>query len=103
MKLGNMYASKIENEKYYEKIVYDTDITGRSVFKIITSNQYEPLMDRNDTKANSTMLKLWNGQEAYKCDGKLEGYSSIFNILKSENKSKIANKGWFYDLISSSH
>lgn len=38
MKLGNMYASKIQDEKYYEKLVYDTDITGRSVLKIITSN-----------------------------------------------------------------
>ena len=59
MKLGNMYASKIQEEKYYEKLVFDTDITGRSVLKIITSNSLDSLMDENDAKSNSSLLKLW--------------------------------------------
>lgn len=90
MKLGNMYAAKIQDEKYYEKLIFDTDITGRSVMHIITSNSLEPLMDENDAKAGSTMLKLWNGKEAHKCDGGFLDFSSIIHIVVSKSKRFIS-------------
>ena len=64
-----MYTQKIQDEKYYEKLVFDTDITGRTVLEIITSNYLGQLMDEKNSKAISSMSKLWNGKEAYKCDG----------------------------------
>lgn len=100
MKLGNMYASKIQEEKYYEKLVFDTDITGRSVLKIITSNSLDSLMDENDAKSNSSLLKLWDGKEASKCDGYLRDFSSIVHLLTSKSKRIISNKGWILNLIS---
>jgi len=86
LKLGNMYTMKLQDEKYYEKLIMDKDITGRSVLKIITENKFELLMDENDPKAESVMLKVWNGSQATKCDGDIYDFSAAFHILYTKPK-----------------
>lgn len=39
-----MFTSKVEDERFYEKLILDTDFKGRTILKIITDNQFEPLM-----------------------------------------------------------
>lgn len=67
--LGQMYSSKISDEKYYEKLIMNLDFKGRSVLKSIVQNSFEPLMDENDPKAENIMLSIWEGKEATRCDG----------------------------------
>lgn len=57
--LGKMFSSKIEDEKYYEKLITQVDFKGRTVLKIITMNNFESLMDENDPKAENLMLTIW--------------------------------------------
>lgn len=40
-------------------------------------------MDENDPKAENMMRGIWQGEEANKCDGIMDGYSSITHILFS--------------------
>jgi len=41
LKLGRMYSSKIEDQRYYEKLVMFNDYKGRSILKTITENKFE--------------------------------------------------------------
>lgn len=59
----------------------DTDSKERSVLKIITSNNFEQLMDEKDPKAENLMNKIWKGKEAANCDGNIFGYSSLSNVV----------------------
>ena len=76
MQLGKIYISKIDDERYYENLILDTDFKGRSILKIITANSFEPLMHEDDPKAENLMVEIWQGKEATKCDGNLYGYSN---------------------------
>jgi len=102
LRLGQMYISKIEDERYYEKLIMETDFKGRSVLKIIISNKFEPLMDDEDPKAENLMLKIWHGKESTKCDGTLTGYSSMTHILFSQAKKSSAVRASFIDVASNS-
>ena len=86
MQLGKMYTSKISDEKYYENLIMGEDFKGRTVLKTITINNFEPLMDEMDPKAENIMLMIWHGQEAIKCDGNLYGYSSISHLIITRPK-----------------
>ena len=92
-----MYSSKIEDENYYERLISDVDFRGRTVLKIICEEKFEPLMDENDPKAENMMLRIWHGKEATKCDGILNGYSSLTHIIKSSTKKLT---GSFLQIIS---
>ena len=54
-------------------------------------------MDEDDPKAENMMLSIWHGKEATKCDGILNGYSSLTHILKSSTKKLT---GSFFNIIS---
>jgi hypothetical protein len=54
--LGKMFISKIDDEKYYENLIMDTDFKGRSILKIICDNLFEPLMNEGDPKAENLIL-----------------------------------------------
>lgn len=95
-----MYSSKIQDEDYYEKLISDVDFKGRTVLKIICEEKFEPLMDENDPKAENMMLRIWHGTEATKCDGILNGYSSLTHILNSSTKKLT---GTFMSIISNSY
>lgn len=57
-------------------------------------------MDEDDAKSNSSLLKLWDGKEASKCDGYIRDFSSIVHILTSKSKRIISKRGWLFKLIS---
>lgn len=59
MLLGQMYSSKIEDEKFYEWLITEVDFKNRSVLKIIAVNKFEYLMDENDPKAENMMMGIW--------------------------------------------
>jgi hypothetical protein len=86
LELGQMYSSKIEDEDYYEELITDTDFKGRSLLKIITDLEFEPLMDENDPKAENIMMSIYQGKETTKCDGNIKGYSSIWHVITSKPK-----------------
>lgn len=51
-----MFTSKIDDEKYYENLIMDTDFRDRSVLKIITENLFEPLIPEDDPKPENLMI-----------------------------------------------
>jgi hypothetical protein len=87
-----MYTSKISDEKYYESLIMNEDFKARTVLKIITQNNFEPLMDELDPKAENIMLMIWHGQEAIKCDGNIFGYSSIMHLIMTRAKKASGNR-----------
>ena len=91
MELGKMYSAKIEDEKYYEGLIMQTDFKSRTVLKIVTSNNFESLMDEEDPKAENLMLMIWHGKEATRCDGNIYGYSNLAHICTTKAK-KISGK-----------
>ena len=86
-----MYSAKIEDEKYYEGLIMQTDFKSRTVLKIVTSNNFESLMDEEDPKAENLMLMIWHGKEATRCDGNIYGYSNLAHICTTKAK-KISGK-----------
>lgn len=89
--LGRIYSSKIEDEGFYESLILGFDFQHRTVLKTITLNNFEPLMDENDPKAENLMLIIWDGKEAAKCDGNIYGYSNLAHIIMTRAK-KISGK-----------
>lgn len=99
LELGKMYTSKIEDERYYENLMMDVDFKDRTVLKIITEMNFEPLMNEGDPKGENLMIKLWHGKEATKCDGNIYGYSNLTHIIWTKAK-KTGGKSSFFQLIS---
>lgn len=96
LSLGQMYSSKIEDEEFYESLVTDTDFRNRSLLKIITDFEFEPLMDENDPKAESIMMSIYQGKETAKCDGSIKGYSSMFHVITTNPKVLSGDKfNWY--------
>lgn len=94
--LGQMYSSKIEDEDFYEELITDTDFRDRSLLKIITDKEFEPLMDENDPKAENIMMSIYQGKETTRCDGNIKGYSSIYHVITSRPKKVAQNTfKWF--------
>lgn len=91
-----MFISKIDDEKFYEKLILDTDFKGRTVFKIITENYFEPLMNEGDPKSENLILKIWHGKEATKCDGNIYGYSNLMDILFTKAKKPSGEKTSYF-------
>ena len=73
-----------------------TDFKGRSVLKIITVNDFEPLMNQGDPKAENMMMSIWYGKESHKCDGNIFGYSSLAFIATSKTKKALGDKYSFW-------
>lgn len=84
--LGNMISKKIENEDYYEQLIMTTDFKGRNIIKIITQNDFEPLMDEDDPKAENLLMMIWRGKEGARCDGDILGYSNFAFLLRTKAK-----------------
>ncbi len=86
LKLGSIYISKIEDEAYYEKLMFDRDFRCRPVLKLIIDTQLPQLMPEHDVKAENLMVKLWEGGDATGCDGNLFGYSNLYYVLWTDPK-----------------
>lgn len=80
--------------------MYDTDFKNRTVLKIITSLQLEPLLSSEDPKSQSIMDKIYVGKGAQECDGSIFGYSTFVNILASKPKTITAEDPRFLDIIT---
>lgn len=100
LELGRMYSAKIEDEKYYEKLIMDKDFSGRTVIKIITENSFESLMDEMDPKAENIITMIWHGKEATRCDGNIYGYSNLMHIITTRAKKNSGNEKNFLMMIS---
>jgi hypothetical protein len=90
--LGKIYSSKIEDEERYENLILDEDFNQRTTLKIITDNNFEPLMDDGDPKAETLMMNIYNGKETTKCDGNIGGYSSMLHVILSKAKAQQSEK-----------
>ena len=87
-----MFTSKIEDEDYYETLITDIDSRDRSLLKIITDNEFEPLMDDKDPKAENIMMSIYQGKEATRWDGSIKGYSAIYHFITTNPKKMESNE-----------
>ena len=100
LELGRMYSAKIQDEKYYERLIMDKDFQDRTVIKIITENSFESLMDEMDPKAENLIVMIWHGKEATRCDGNIYGYSNLMHIITSRAKKISGTATSFLQMVS---
>jgi len=100
LSLGQMYSSKIEDEDFYEELITDVDFRDRSLLKIITDQEFEPLMDENDPKAENIMMSIYQGKETTRCDGNIKGFSSIYHVITSKPKKLGANDKSYFKFLT---
>jgi hypothetical protein len=93
--LGNKLIDGIEI-KYVNDIFMDTDFLDRTVLKIITDYEYEPLL--RDDKISALLDELWVGKDTYECDGRVTDFSKLFFMATSKIKN-IEGKKLEYDDI----
>lgn len=67
-------------EEFIYDIFMDIDFLDRTVLKLITDYEYEPLL--KDDKVSALLDKLWIGNASYQCDGRITDYSKL-NFLAS--------------------
>ena len=61
--MENTYSSQIDDEDYYGELITDTDFKGRSLLKVITDLEFEPLKDEMDPKAENIMMSIHQGKK----------------------------------------
>ena len=78
--LSSVYGM-VENmdDNNVESIFMETDFLDRSVLKLITHFQYEPLM--KDHKISDLLDLLWVGKNSYDCDGRETNFSLLSYLL----------------------
>ena len=81
LQLGKVFNSRIDRIDDFEKLIFDTDFQNRTVLKVITECELEPLMATDDPKAENIMNQVYVGKEATHCDGSIFGYSKFMHIL----------------------
>ena len=55
LELGKVFNSRIDSITEFEALIFDKDFQNRSVLKVITECELEPLMSQNDPKAENIM------------------------------------------------
>ena len=90
----------IENiaEEHIENIFLDKDYHFRTVFKIITINKLYPLL--SSPKLNVLLEMIWVGKQSFKCDGRLQDFSTISHILQSKLKKLPGEDLSFNELVT---
>jgi hypothetical protein len=80
--LQSLGEKLIENmpEDFIHHIFMDSDFLDRTVLKLITDYEYEPLL--RDNKVSALLDSLWIGKASYDCDGRITDYSKL-NFLAS--------------------
>lgn len=63
------------DEDIVESIFTETDFLDRTVLKLISDNEYEPLM--RDQKISDLLDLLWVGKNSYECDGRITEFSLL--------------------------
>ena len=72
------------NSNVVSIIFMDTDFLDRTVLKLITDYEYEPLM--RDDKVSALLDELWFGKDTYECDGRLTDYSMLTTLVSAPIK-----------------
>ena len=73
-KLGEKLIDNME-EANVESVFTETDFLDRTVLKLITHYEYEPLM--RDHKISDLLDLLWVGKNSYDCDGRVTNFSLL--------------------------
>lgn len=84
--LGKVFNSKIEEQDYHRQLLFDNDYQNRTVLKIITICNFEPLLNEENPLSNNIMNKIYIGDGATMCDGNIGGFSTLKCILEEEPK-----------------
>lgn len=100
LELGKMYAGKIADEDLYQRMLTDTDFSGRSVLFIICECGFQPLMCEEDPKAENLIQHVWHGSESTKCDGSIFGFSNLTHIIFSKGIKQTDEKMGFFDIVT---
>jgi len=82
LSLGNKIIENIEEDgdNIYQ-IFMDTDFKDRTVFNLITTFAYEPLM--RDDKVGVLLDELWEGKLTFECDGAVSYYSKLTYLFNN--------------------
>jgi hypothetical protein len=98
--LGKMFASKIDDGKFYQVLISDTDFSGRSVLYIICECGFQQLMSEDDPKAENLISQIWEGSESTKCDGSMIGYSNLMHIFSSQATKATSENTSFLEIVT---
>jgi len=79
--IDNLDDTLANGELIIERIFMDTDFKDRTVFKLITDSELEPLL--NNSMPKSLIDDLWMGKESQVCDGKVTDYSMLSFMASS--------------------
>lgn len=79
--LGDKILDNLD-EDHIEKYFMDRDFKNRSVLKIITENNFSPLL--SSEKINILIEEIWVGKKTYECDGKITDFSLLSYIANSK-------------------
>jgi hypothetical protein len=60
----------------------DTDYLDRTVYKLITDYEFEPLLRHDKIEAHLDML--WVGKDSYECDGRETDFSIISHLASTK-------------------
>lgn len=75
----------------------DTDFLDRTVLKLITDYEYEPLL--RDNKISALLDRLWIGKSSYQCDGRITDFSKLHFLASSPIKMLPGTKIEFEALL----
>jgi len=81
MELGNKIIDNFDDDKI-EKIFLDTDFKDRTLLKIITINEFAPLL--KSYKLNVLLNEIWEGKNTFECDGQITNFSLITFLFSAQ-------------------
>lgn len=88
LRLGDKLLDNLEDDNI-EKFFLDLDFKNRTVLRIVTDNDFSPLL--SSEKINILIEEMWIGKKTYECDGKISDFSLLNNLAKTKIK-KIVGK-----------
>ena len=83
MKLGKKIIENMEDSKV-NKVFLDNDFKDRTVLKLITINDFVPLM--GNAKISILLDEIWVGKHTYECDGRLSDFSMLTYLASAPIK-----------------
>jgi hypothetical protein len=79
--LGDKIVDNLEDDKI-KKIFLDTDFKDRTILKIVTVSGFGSIF--SSYKVDVLLQELWEGENAYECDGQITDFSLINYLLNSK-------------------
>jgi hypothetical protein len=87
----------LDTDWYIENIFMEHDFLDRTVLKLITDYEYEPLL--RDDKISALLDRLWIGKSSYQCDGRITDFSKLTFLASSPIKMLPGTKIEFEALL----